>query len=132
MLGKWTLEQAESIFNLPFNQIIYEAQTIHRKHFAPNKAQISTLLSIKTGSCPENCSYCPVSKRKAIALKRQALISIKGRVKTEILGVKCPNWRKQGTGVVLLKPLFFANALPDDVFKYASNFSALDLSIKAV
>ena len=61
MLGKWTLEQAESIFNLPFNQIIYEAQTIHRKHFAPNKAQISTLLSIKTGSCPENCSYCPQS-----------------------------------------------------------------------
>ena len=54
MHPKWTLEQAKSIFNLPLNDIIFEAQTIHRKHFSSNKVQISALLNIKTGSSPEN------------------------------------------------------------------------------
>lgn len=76
MLEKWTLEQAKSIFNLPFNQIIYEAQTIHRQHFAPNKVQISTLLSIKTGSCPENCSYCPQSAHYQTGLKKEPLMAL--------------------------------------------------------
>ena len=76
MLKKWTLEQAKSIFNLPFNEIIYEAQTIHRNHFAPNKIQISTLLSIKTGGCPENCSYCPQSARYQTGLKKEPLMAL--------------------------------------------------------
>lgn len=75
-MEKCTLEQAKSIFNLPFNQIIYEAQTIHRKHFAPNKVQISTLLSIKTGSCPENCSYCPQSAHYQTGLKKEPLMAL--------------------------------------------------------
>jgi biotin synthase len=76
MLEKWTLERAKLIFNLPFNEIIYEAQTIHRKHFAPNKVQISTLLSIKTGSCPENCSYCPQSAHYQTGLKKEPLMAL--------------------------------------------------------
>ncbi|MCE2991607.1 MAG: biotin synthase BioB [Alphaproteobacteria bacterium] len=76
MLKKWTLERAKLIFNLPFNEIIYEAQTIHRKHFTPNEVQISTLLSIKTGSCPENCSYCPQSAHYQTGLKKEPLMAL--------------------------------------------------------
>ena len=76
MLKKWDLEQAESIFNLPFNQIIYEAQTVHKENFAPNKVQISTLLSIKTGGCPENCSYCPQSARYQTGIKKEPLMAL--------------------------------------------------------
>ena len=76
MHPKWTLEQATSIFNLPLNEIIFEAQTTHRKHFSPKKIQISTLLSIKTGSCPENCSYCPQSAHYQTSVKKEPLIAL--------------------------------------------------------
>lgn len=75
-MKKWTLEQAQLIFNLPFNQMMYKAQTIHQKHFAPNKVQISTLLSIKTGGCPENCSYCPQSARYQTGVKKEPLMAL--------------------------------------------------------
>jgi biotin synthase len=61
---------------LPFNQIMYKAQTIHQKHFAPNTVQISTLLSIKTGGCPENCSYCPQSARYQTGVKKEPLMAL--------------------------------------------------------
>lgn len=76
MHPKWTLEQAKSIFNLPLNDIIFEAQTIHRKHFSASKVQISTLLSIKTGSCPENCSYCPQSAHYQTGVKKEPLMAL--------------------------------------------------------
>ena len=76
MLEKWTLDQAKEIFNLPFNDLIYRAQTVHRAHFPVNKIQISTLLSIKTGSCPENCSYCPQSGYYKTGIKKEALMSM--------------------------------------------------------
>ena len=57
----WTPEDAEALIALPFNDLIFKAQTIHRRHFDANEVQISTLLSIKTGSCPEDCAYCPQS-----------------------------------------------------------------------
>ena len=75
-MEKCTLKQAKSIFNLPFNEIIYEAQTIHRKHFSASKVQISTLLSIKTGSCPENCSYCPQSAHYQTGVKKEPLMAL--------------------------------------------------------
>ena len=75
-MKKWTLEQAQLIFNLPFNQMMYKAQTIHQKHFAPNTVQISTLLSIKTGGCPENCSYCPQSARYQTGVKKEPLMAL--------------------------------------------------------
>ena len=76
MHPKWTLEQAKSIFNLPLNDIIFEAQTIHRKHFSASKVKISTLLSIKTGSCPENCSYCPQSAHYQTGVKKEPLMAL--------------------------------------------------------
>lgn len=57
----WTREEARGLFALPFNDLIFAAQTVHRKYFDPNQVQKSTLLSIKTGGCPEDCGYCSQS-----------------------------------------------------------------------
>lgn len=57
----WTLDEVLELFRLPFNDLLYRAQTIHRAHFDANAVQVSTLLSIKTGGCPEDCAYCPQS-----------------------------------------------------------------------
>jgi len=73
-MKKYTFNKLKIIFNLPFNQIIYKAQKTHRKHFSPNKIQISTLLSIKTGSCPENCSYCPQSAHYQTGINKEQLM----------------------------------------------------------
>ena len=57
----WSRQAIEALFNLPFNDLMFKAQQIHREHFNPNEVQLSTLLSIKTGGCPEDCGYCPQS-----------------------------------------------------------------------
>ncbi|TXH62907.1 MAG: biotin synthase, partial [Tolumonas sp.] len=59
----WTVNEVEALFALPFNDLLFQAQTVHRQHFNPNEVQVSTLLSIKTGACPEDCKYCPQSAR---------------------------------------------------------------------
>jgi biotin synthase len=58
---RWSVEQIEALFDLPFNDLILRAQAVHREHFAPNQVELATLLSIKTGGCPEDCGYCPQS-----------------------------------------------------------------------
>jgi biotin synthase len=60
---EWTPEEVEGLLNLPFAELVFRAQTVHREHFDPREVQISTLLSIKTGGCPEDCAYCPQSAR---------------------------------------------------------------------
>src|SRR5579871_744828 len=57
----WTRTEVQALFDLPFPDLIFHAQRIHREHFDPREVQISTLLSIKTGGCPEDCAYCPQS-----------------------------------------------------------------------
>ena len=59
----WTRNQAEALFRLPFNDLIMKAQTLHRRYFEANRVQMSRLLSVKTGGCPEDCAYCPQSAR---------------------------------------------------------------------
>ena len=59
----WSREEVADIFDRPFNDLLFEAQSIHRSHHNPNSLQASTLLSIKTGACPEDCAYCPQSAR---------------------------------------------------------------------
>lgn len=76
MQEKWLFEDAQRIFNLPFNELIFQAQTIHRQNFDHNKIQISTLLNIKTGGCPENCAYCPQSAHYNTGLKKEPLMSL--------------------------------------------------------
>ena len=70
----WTEEQAVRLLHLPFNDLLLQAQLLHREHFAPNEVQISTLLSIKTGACPEDCRYCPQSARYKTGLDVEKLM----------------------------------------------------------
>lgn len=70
----WTLEQIEELFNLPFNDLIFKAQTIYRKYFDPNRIQVSSLLSIKTGGCPEDCKYCPQSAHYSTEVDAEKLM----------------------------------------------------------
>lgn len=72
----WELAEIEALFDLPFNDLIYQAHSLHRKHFNPNTVQISTLLSIKTGACPEDCSYCSQSARNDTGLERERLLPL--------------------------------------------------------
>ena len=57
----WTLEEVEALFELPFTELVFRAAEVHRRWFDPTEVQVSTLLSIKTGGCPEDCAYCPQS-----------------------------------------------------------------------
>jgi biotin synthase len=70
------LQRTLDLFDLPFNDLLFEAAAIHRQNHCHNKVQISTLLSIKTGSCPENCKYCPQSAHYDTGLEKQSLLSI--------------------------------------------------------
>jgi biotin synthase len=72
----WSLEQAEALFAQPFTDLIFSAQRVHRAWHAPNTVQMSTLLSIKTGACPEDCAYCPQSVRFDTGLKAEALMPV--------------------------------------------------------
>ena len=72
----WVLEQVRSLFDLPFNDLLFKAQNIHRVWFNPNKVQMSTLLSIKTGGCPEDCGYCSQSVKFDTGLDASALMKV--------------------------------------------------------
>ena len=72
----WTLAEVQALFELPFMDLLFQAQQVHRRHQLPNTVQISTLLSIKTGACPEDCAYCPQSLRFATNLPVQELLEI--------------------------------------------------------
>ena len=77
MLKPWSLEKANQLFSLPFNDLLYKAHSVHRENFDANTIQISTLLSIKTGLCPENCSYCPQSVHYQTGLTKEPLMDVK-------------------------------------------------------
>src|SRR3954468_880386 len=72
----WTHQEVRALFELPFPELIFRAQTIHRRHFDPNEVQISTLLSIKTGGCPEDCAYCPQSVHYDTGVKAEKLMAV--------------------------------------------------------
>ena len=69
-------EEANALFALPFNDLVYRAHTVHRANFDPNRVQRSTLLSIKTGGCPEDCGYCPQAARYHTGVESQALMPL--------------------------------------------------------
>jgi biotin synthase len=68
-----SVAEIEALFTLPFADLLYQAQTVHRAHFDPNRVQLSTLLSIKTGGCSEDCGYCPQSARYDAGVENQGL-----------------------------------------------------------
>ncbi len=72
----WTLDQVQALLEQPFNDLLYTAQRTHRAHFDPNRVQVSTLLSIKTGACPEDCGYCSQSAKNDTGLERERLLAL--------------------------------------------------------
>lgn len=86
-MNKWTRNKVIELHNKPLMDLLYEAATIHRKFHDPNKVQVSTLLSIKTGGCPEDCAYCPQAARYHTGVKAEGLMSIE-QVKEEATHAK--------------------------------------------
>ncbi len=72
----WTVEEVEALLAQPFMDLMFQAQTVHRANFDPNRIQVSRLLSIKTGGCPEDCSYCPQSAHYATGLEKEKLLAV--------------------------------------------------------
>ncbi len=72
----WTESQAEALFQLPFNDLIFQAQALHRRYFDANQVQMSRLLSVKTGGCPEDCAYCPQSAHHETGVKAEKLMAV--------------------------------------------------------
>lgn len=72
----WTVAEARALFDLPFMELLFQAQTVHRAHFNPNRVQMSRLLSIKTGGCPEDCTYCSQSARYDSGLSASKLLEV--------------------------------------------------------
>jgi len=75
-VAAWSVAQVEALFALPFNDLMYRAQTVHRASFDPNVVQLSTLLSIKTGGCPEDCGYCPQSARHHAGVENEGMLQL--------------------------------------------------------
>jgi biotin synthase len=72
----WTVERVLELLELPFNDLVYRAHQVHRRHFDPNEVQLATLLSIKTGGCPEDCGYCPQAKRYHTGVENEPLLTL--------------------------------------------------------
>ena len=72
----WTVPEALALLDLPFNDLVFRAQTVHRRFFDPNAVQVSTLLSVKTGGCPEDCAYCPQSAHYSTGVTKQSLMAL--------------------------------------------------------
>ncbi|WP_250525289.1 biotin synthase BioB [Caballeronia sp. GAWG2-1] len=74
--ARWKVADIVALYDLPFNDLLYRAQTVHREHFDPNAVQLSTLLSIKTGGCEEDCAYCPQSVHHDTGLQADKLMAV--------------------------------------------------------
>lgn len=72
----WQRSEVQALFDMPFNDLLFQAQIVHRQNFNPNQVQVSTLCSIKTGACPEDCKYCPQSARYDIGLEKEKLMRV--------------------------------------------------------
>lgn len=72
----WKSQEVQALFDMPFMDLLFHAQSVHRAHFAPNQVQVSTLLSIKTGACPEDCKYCPQSGHYNTELEKEKLMEV--------------------------------------------------------
>jgi len=73
---RWSTREVEALYELPFNDLVFRAHAVHRAHFDPNTVQLSTLLSVKTGGCPEDCAYCPQAARYRTGVTNDALLTV--------------------------------------------------------
>src|SRR3546814_6101643 len=72
----WSRREVEDLFDLPFTELLFRAASVHRAHFDPAEVQLSTLLSIKTGGCPEDCAYCPQSAQFDTGVEAEKLMDV--------------------------------------------------------
>lgn len=86
-LKKWKRDEVVALYHKPMMELLYEAATVHRLHHDPNKVQVSTLVSIKTGGCPEDCGYCPQAARYHTNVEAESLMSV-DKVKAQALRAK--------------------------------------------
>ena len=75
-VDRWSVDEIVALFELPFSDLINQAQTVHRANFDPNAVQVSTLLSIKTGGCSEDCGYCPQAARYHTEVEAEPLMKL--------------------------------------------------------
>ncbi|RYF80089.1 MAG: biotin synthase BioB [Comamonadaceae bacterium] len=75
-LGRWSVDAVQALLELPFHELMFRAQTVHREHWPAGDIELATLLSVKTGGCPENCGYCPQSSEFETGVKAQKLMSV--------------------------------------------------------
>jgi len=75
-MSRWSVAEVEALFALPFNDLVFRAQETHRAHHAPNEVQLSTLISIKTGGCPEDCGYCPQAARYHTGVANEPMLAV--------------------------------------------------------
>ena len=73
---RWSRQRVEKLFDSPFNDLLHRAHSVHRRHFDPNAVQLSTLLSVKTGGCPEDCAYCPQAARYHTGVADEDLLTV--------------------------------------------------------
>jgi len=73
---RWSRQRVEELFDAPFNDLLHRAHSVHRRHFDPNAVQLSTLLSVKTGGCPEDCAYCPQAARYHTGVADEDLLTV--------------------------------------------------------
>ena len=78
----WTEQEITDIYNMPFMDLVYMAATVHRRFHDPSEVQISSLLSIKTGACSEDCAYCPQSARYRTGIEVHSLLPLKEVIET--------------------------------------------------
>jgi len=83
----WAVQDIQALFDLPFSDLIYQAQSVHRAHFDPNLVELATLLSVKTGGCPEDCSYCPQSVHFDTGVEASKLMGV-DKVRSAALAAK--------------------------------------------
>jgi len=74
--GRWSVEAIQALLDKPLMELLFEAQTVHRQHFPAGDIELATLLSVKTGGCPENCGYCPQSAEFDTGVKAQKLMEV--------------------------------------------------------
>ena len=74
--GPWSVEAVQALLDMPFMDLVHQAQTVHRQHFPEGDIELATLLSVKTGGCPENCGYCPQSAEFDTGVKAQKLVDV--------------------------------------------------------
>ena len=92
----WTRAEVLALLDLPFPELMARAGATHREHFDPREVQVSTLLSIKTGGCPEDCAYCPQAARYNTGLKAHKLLTVE-EVVEKATAAKAPATKKSAT-----------------------------------